>query len=175
MSDSGVDRRSGRDVTRFTGLFFLIGTEEPRVMPLLDNDKRNARFVIRFQLDTSFSDGRQFVLEHSAELAFANAVTVHDDPVGFETRCLVKQDQQFSVVFLFFFKKSFRYRFFNFEKKFVLDLPNHGAELLNNLLAVLLNTDGSSIARWVSVHGADNGSDGRLFVVAGWWVCHVST
>ena len=93
MSDSGVNRSSGRDVAGFTGLFLLIGTEESCVMPLLDNDKRNARLVIRFQLDTSFSDGRQLVLKHSAKLAFTDAVTVHDDPVGFETSRLVEQDQ----------------------------------------------------------------------------------
>lgn len=140
MGDACIHRSTGRDVAGLARLLLLVRAEETRMMTLLDHNECDAWLVIRLQLDTSLADGRQFVLQDSAELALADAIAVHDDPVGLKPRRLVEENQQFS---------------------------NHGAEFLNNFLTMLLNTDGRGISRWVGVHGADDGSNGRLLVVAG--------
>lgn len=53
-------------------------------------------------------------------------------------------------------------------------VPNHAAELLNNILTVLLHADSSRVARRVGVHRTDNGRNRWLLIIASWWVGDVS-
>ena len=95
MCDTRVDSGAGGNVSRLARLLLLVGAEQPGVMALLDDDEGNTRFVIGFELNTSFTDSCQLVLKYCAELSLADAVAVHDNAVRLEARRLVEQNQQF--------------------------------------------------------------------------------
>lgn len=149
MGDAHVDGRTGRNVARLAALFLLVCAEQSRVMTLLHHNERDTRLVVGFQLDARLSNGRQLVLQHMRELTLRYAIPVQDDPMGLETaRRFVEHDQQ---------------------------LPNHTAQLLDDLLAVLLHPDRSSVTRWMGVHRTDHGRNRGLLVVSGRWMSYVRT
>lgn len=60
MRDAEVDGGAGGDVARLARLLLLVGAEQPRVVPLLYHDERDARLVLRLQLKhTRVSDGQK--------------------------------------------------------------------------------------------------------------------
>lgn len=50
VRDAQVNCGPGGDVPRLAGLLLLVRAEQPRVVPLLHHDERDARLVLRFQL-----------------------------------------------------------------------------------------------------------------------------
>lgn len=83
MSDTDVDRRSGRYVTTLPALFLLVGAEQPRVVSFLHNDEGDAWLVIGLEFYARLSDRRQLVLQQLQKLALGHAVPVQDYPMGF--------------------------------------------------------------------------------------------
>ena len=66
----------------------------PGVVSLLNHNEGDPRLVVWLQLDAGLSDSCQLVLEDVRELALADAVPVHDDPVGLvAARALVEHHQ----------------------------------------------------------------------------------
>ena len=51
MRDAEVDCGAGGDVPRLARLFLLVGAEQTRVVALLNYDERDARLVLRLQLE----------------------------------------------------------------------------------------------------------------------------
>ena len=45
------------------------------------------------------------------------------------------------------------------------ELADHGGEVGDDLLPMLLDSDGGRVATGMRVHGADDGGDGRLLAV----------
>lgn len=118
-------------------------------MSLLDHNKGDAGPVVPLDLDASFPDCGQLMLQYVQKLALRHAVTVQYDTVWLvATGTLVKHDQQFS---------------------------DHGTQLLNDLLPVLLHSHSGCIAAGVSVHRAHHCSDRWLLVVSGWRVRDIRT
>lgn len=149
MCNAYVDRCTSWYITRFSTLFFLIGTEQSRVMSLLYNNKCDAWPVASFQFDTSFTKCRQFVLQNMRKLSLRHTVTVQNYAVWFITTCrFVKHYQQ---------------------------LTHHTAELLDNFLAMLLDAHSGCISRRMGVHRTDNSRNRWFFIVASWWMCDIST
>lgn len=64
VRDARIDCGAGRYVPGLARLLLLVGTEQPRVVALLNHDKSDARLVVRLQLDASFANRRQLVLQH---------------------------------------------------------------------------------------------------------------
>lgn len=149
MCDTNVNCGAGWYIARFTTLLFLVSAEEPSMMPLLNNNKCDAWLITSLQFDASLTQRSQFMLQHMWELALRHTVAIKNDAVWFvAARGLVEHNQQ---------------------------LTHHAAELLDNFLAMLLNAHGSRVSGWMGVHGSDNGSNRRFFVVTGWWVCDIGT
>ena len=103
---------------------------------------------------TGKEKGKVRSLTHRAELAFADAVTVHDNTIWLEASRLVKQDQQFP-------EKYFRCNYIRKLRKIFIfsSIPDHCAQFLNNLLTMLLDSNSGSITRWVSIHRANDRSN----------------
>lgn len=100
MSDSHINRGACRYVSALAALLFLVGAEQSRVMPLLHNNERDTRFVVRLQFNASLTDSGQFVLQKLKELAFRDAIPVQYYPVRFvSTSGLVEHDEQFAGEF----------------------------------------------------------------------------
>lgn len=57
MCDARIDGGTGGNVSRLARLLFLVGAEKSCVMALLNNDKGDTRFVVRFQFDACLADG----------------------------------------------------------------------------------------------------------------------
>ena len=66
----------------------------PRVMPLLNNNKRNWRLIILLNLLASLSDGHQLVGKNRQELSFAAAVSEHDQFLRLSSSVLFEEPQQ---------------------------------------------------------------------------------
>ena len=64
------------------------------MVPLLDHYEGDAGLVVWLQLDAGLSDSRQLVLQHVGELALADAVPVHDDPVRLVAACALVEHNQ---------------------------------------------------------------------------------
>lgn len=141
MRNTNVDRCARRYVARFARLLLLVRTEQSRVMSLLHHNERDARPIVGLQLNASLANGRQFVLQNVRKLSLRHAVTVQNDAMRLVAAGgFVEHDEQ---------------------------LAHHAAQLLDDLLPVLLHANGGRVARRMRVHGADDGGDGRLLVVAG--------
>lgn len=144
VRDANVDCRSRRNISGLSALLLLVGAEESRVMSFLDDDEGDAGTVVGLEFDACLADGRQLVLQDVRELAFGDAVAVQDDAVRLvAVGGLVEHHKQ---------------------------LADHAAELLDHLLAVLLDANGGGVARRMRVHGPDHSGDRRLLVVASWWM-----
>ena len=76
MYDSTIDRSSSRNVPSLAGFIFGIGAEEARMVPLLDNDQRNAWSVVARQVHARFLDSTELVHVHVFELTLAHAISV---------------------------------------------------------------------------------------------------
>lgn len=147
VRDADVDGCPRWNISRLAALLLLVRAEQARVMSLLHDDERDARAVVRLQLDARLADRRQLVLQDVRELSFGDSVAVQDDAMRFvPAGGLVEHHQQ---------------------------LAHHAAELLDHLLAVLLNPHGRRVARRMSVHRTDHGGNRRLLVVPGWRMSHV--
>ena len=70
MTDRNVNRGTRRYVSRFSGLVFLVHTEQPGMMAFLHGGKRDSGLIVGFESDASLADGFKFVLKNAAELAF---------------------------------------------------------------------------------------------------------
>lgn len=141
MGDDLVDSRACRYVARSAHLVLLIGTEQSRVMSLLDDHEGYSRLIRHFQLDAGLSDCSQLVIENVEELALADAVAIVDDACRFEPCRLVELDQQFF---------------------------DHRCQILDGLLTMRLHTDRGSVPAWMSVHTADYRCDTRFRFVSRW-------
>ena len=149
VSDSNIDSCTRGDVATLAALLLLVGTEQSGVMTLLDHNEGDAGLVVSLQLDAGLSDGRQLVLEHVHELALAHTVPVDDDPVRLVAAgALVEHDQV---------------------------LLDHGAQLLDDLLSVLLDPHRGRVPTGMGILGAHHSSNTRLLVVSSWRMCHIST
>lgn len=96
MSNSHVHSSTSRYIAALPALFLLVGTKKPSVMPLLDNNKSDARFIIGFQFDARLSNSCQLVLQKLQKLALRHSVPVQNYPMGFvTTRRFIKHNQQF--------------------------------------------------------------------------------
>ena len=109
------------------------------MVSLLDHDECDPWFVVRLQLDAGLSDGGELVLQDVGELALAHPVPVHDDPVGLvATSALVEHDQV---------------------------LLDHGAQLVDDLLPMLLDTNGGCVSARVRVLASHHCRDAWLLVI----------
>ena len=61
MRDPHIHRSSSGNVATLADLFLLVGTEEPRVVPLLHHNERDARTVVLLQLHARLPDCQQLV------------------------------------------------------------------------------------------------------------------
>lgn len=52
VRDTEVDGGAGGDVAGLAGLLLLVGAEQTRVVTLLNHNERDARLVLRLQLQT---------------------------------------------------------------------------------------------------------------------------
>lgn len=99
MSDTDIDRCTGRYVTTLPTLLLFVSTEQSGVVTLLYHYKRNAWLIICLQFNTSLTDRRQFVLEQLQELSFGYSIPIQDYPMGFVTPSwFVKHYQQFTEI-----------------------------------------------------------------------------
>lgn len=64
VCNARVDSGTGGNVSRFARLLFLVGTEEPGVMALLNHDERDTWFVVRFQFYACLADSGQLMLQN---------------------------------------------------------------------------------------------------------------
>ena len=64
VSDANVYCGSSWDVARATRLLFFVRAKQPGVVALLNDNKRDAWFVISFEFDASFTQSSQFVLQN---------------------------------------------------------------------------------------------------------------
>ena len=114
VRDAHVHGGAGRDVAALAALLLLVRAEEARVVALLHHDEGDPWFVVWLQLqaimmtipsseslivivthlDAGLPDGGELVLQDVCELALADAVPVHDDPVRLvAARALVEHHQ----------------------------------------------------------------------------------
>uniref|UniRef100_A0A2M3ZMP0 Putative secreted peptide n=1 Tax=Anopheles braziliensis TaxID=58242 RepID=A0A2M3ZMP0_9DIPT len=149
MRDADVHRRARWNVARFATLLLLVRTEQARVVALLHDDEGDARLVVRLELNTRLADCRKLVLQHVRELALGHTVPVEDDSVRLETTGrFVEHDQQ---------------------------LPYHAAQLLDDLLTMLLNAYGGSVSRRMRIHRTNHSRNRGLLVITGRWMGNVRT
>lgn len=149
MCNANIDCCTRWNISRFAALFFLVSTEQTCMMSLLHYDECDSWTIVGFQLDASLANRSQFMLQDVRELSFGYAIAIQNNSVRFVATCrFVEHHQQFA---------------------------HHTAQLLDHLLAVLLNSHGGGITRWMSIHRTNNRSNRRFFVVTCWWVCDIST
>ena len=139
VRDAHVHGGAGRDVAALAALLLLVRAEEARVVPLLHHDEGDPWFVVWLQLqaimmtipssgslivivthlDAGLPDGGELVLQDVCELALADAVPVHDDPVRLvAARALVEHHEV---------------------------LPHHGGQVLDDVLPLLLHSHGRRV------------------------------
>jgi len=83
VSDTNVDGGTSGDVPGLAALLLLVRAEQTGVVTLLDHDEGDSRLVVGFQLDTSFSNGCEFVLQNVHELSLTNSISVYNYPMRF--------------------------------------------------------------------------------------------
>ena len=139
VGDADVHGGAGRDVAALAALLLLVRAEEARVVALLHHDEGDPWFVVWLQLqaimmtipssgslivivthlDAGLPDGGELVLQDVCELALADAVPVHDDPVRLvAARALVEHHEV---------------------------LPHHGGQVLDDVLPLLLHSHGRRV------------------------------
>lgn len=119
MCDAHVDRGARRNVARFARLLLFVGAKQSSVMTLLHHNERDARPIVRLQLNAGLPNRRQLVLQHMWKLSLGHTVSVQNDAMWFVAAGrFVKHDEQ---------------------------LADHAAELLNDFLSMLLDANGGRI------------------------------
>ena len=63
VSDADVDRGTRGYVAGLARLLLFVRAEKSRVMALLDDDERDAGFVVQLEFDAGLADGRELVLQ----------------------------------------------------------------------------------------------------------------
>lgn len=139
-----------------------VHAEQSGVVSLLHHHEGDSRLVVLLQFYTGLPDGQQLMLEHLqrskikdiqpisnhsriseisswfrpdlVELALRNAVAVVDDSGGLEASGFVELDEE---------------------------LPHHGGQVLDDVLAMLLHTHRGAVPAGVGVHATNNLTRGQ--------------
>jgi len=148
VGDALVYSGTCRYVARPPRLVTAVGTEQSGVMSLLHHNECDARLVVHLQLHAGLTHSTQLMGQDSVKLALTDTIPVEDDPRGFEAGGSVELDEQ---------------------------ILHHGAEITDDLLAMLLHPDCGTVAGGMGVHAAYHSSDGRLEGVARRGVGHIGS
>jgi len=112
-----------------TDLIFLIGTEEPRVMPLLNHNERDSWLIIDLQLHACLADCSQLMRQDVSKLALADSVAVENDARRLKPCRNVELNEK---------------------------LLHHRRQFMNHLLPMLLDSHRGRVSAWMAVHTADH-------------------
>ena len=83
VSDLSVHNSAGRNVSSFSDSISRIFREESGIVTLLDDQKRDSRFVSGLKGSAGSLDGTDLTGENFFELTLAHPVTVVDDALRF--------------------------------------------------------------------------------------------
>jgi len=147
VADGSVNNGSGGDVPGAITVLRL-GHKEAGVVTLLHQDKGDGGGVRGINVTAGLLQSRKLKLQDLGELALGDTVTVEEDAMG----------QDFAGV-----------------TEALKEALGHPAQILNDFLSASLDTDGSSVARHLNVHGSNDGSHGRLVALPNTGMGDVST
>lgn len=147
VADGSVDDSTGGDVTRAIA---VLGAdyEEASVMTLLHQDESDGGGVVGVDVAAGGFEGRELKLQNLGELALGDTVTVEEDTVGEDFARVAEAEEE---------------------------ALGHATEVVDDLLAAVLDTDGGSVAGHLDVHAGDDSGDGGPVGLADTGMGNVST